>query len=182
MTALKILGIAGSLREASANRRALFALSQIAPEDVEVSLASLADIPLYNADLDEPPGVVQLKREIAAADGLLIATPEYNYGIPGVLKNAIDWVSRPAYQSVLAHKPIAMFGVAPSPIGTARAQAQLKQVLLGTVSELFPTPEVALGSSSQLFDEAGQLADERSAERLRRLIVDYSAWLRRRVS
>ncbi len=183
MQPFNIVAIAGSLRERSLNRAALRAAVPLAPASLSIELVSIADIPLYNGDLDVEDGpdpVRELKAKITAADGLLIATPEFNYGVPGVLKNAIDWVSRPAYRSPLAHKPVAMLGVTPSTIGTARAQGQLKQVLLGTLSEVFPHPEVGIGSSGSRFDADLTLTDERSREALRKLLEAYAAWLGRR--
>lgn len=183
MKHLNILGICGSLRAASLNQRALMAVKNAAGEGVNVEVAVISDVPLYNADIAEPPASVErLKSQIAASDGLLIATPEYNYGIPGVLKNAIDWVSRPAYKSVLAQKPVAILGASPGAVGTARAQGQLKQVLLGTASEVFPFPEVTLGQAGDKLAEDGAVTDERTLQQLTRFIEGYTDWLRRRHS
>ncbi|MBW2529313.1 MAG: NAD(P)H-dependent oxidoreductase [Deltaproteobacteria bacterium] len=183
MKPLRILGIAGSLREASLNRAALRAASSLAPEGSVIESFDLSTIPLYNGDLDVeggPDPVRDFKGRIADADGLLIVTPEYNYSIPGVLKNALDWASRPAYQSVLAHKPVAFFGASMSPIGTARAQSQLKHVLLGTLSEVFPYPEVLVGKAQEKFDSRGVLTDEQTGKYIRGLLDGYVEWLRRR--
>lgn len=180
MKTLNLLGICGSLRAESLNLRALLAVRRLAGEAVSVEITSLSEVPLYNADISEPPASVEeLKSQIAASDGLLIATPEYNYGIPGVLKNAIDWVSRPAYKSVLARKPVAILGASPGAVGTARAQGQLKQVLLGTASELFSFPEVTLGQANEKLSEDGSVTDERTAQQLKRFIESYTDWLRR---
>ena len=124
---LTILAIPGSLRARSLNRAALRAAQTLTPPGVTLELVELADIPLYNGDIDNdggPAPVRAFKQRITAADGLLIATPEYNYSIPGVLKNAIDWASRPAYKSPLAGKPVAMFGAAGGFVGGARALSQ----------------------------------------------------------
>jgi chromate reductase, NAD(P)H dehydrogenase (quinone) len=180
MKKLNILGICGSLRAGSLNSRALLAVKGLAGDDVNIEVAAISDIPLYNGDLGDPPDSVErLKKQIASNDGLLIATPEYNYGIPGVLKNAIDWVSRPAYKSVLAQKPVAIMGASPGAVGTARAQGQLKQVLLGTASEVFPFPEVTLGQASEKLSEDGSVTDERTSQQLKRFIDSYAEWLRR---
>jgi chromate reductase len=180
MKPLRILGIAGSLREGSLNKAALRAAVELAPEGMSIDAFGLEHIPLYNGDLDVEGGprpVQQFKERIARADGLLIATPEYNYSIPGVLKNALDWASRPAYRSVVAHKPVAFFGASMSPIGTARAQSQLKHVLLGVLSEVFPYPEVLIGSAHEKFDSSGVLTDGQTQEYLRNLLAAYAEWL-----
>ena len=180
MTQLGLLGFAGSLREGSLNRAALLAAVDLAPEGTTIETLGLETIPLYNGDLDVdggPEPVRTFKERIAQADGLLIVTPEYNYSIPGVLKNALDWASRPAYKSVLAHKPVAFFGASMSPLGTARAQSQLKHVLLGTLSEVFPYPEVLVGAAHKKFDESGKLTDAATGEHIAKLLGAYSDWL-----
>ena len=169
----QLLGISGSLREGSLNTKLLRAMSELLPEGAALTVRSLADIPLYNGDLDVdggPASVRALKAEIDAAEGLIIATPEYNYGVPGVLKNAIDWVSRPAYESVLVGKPVAIVGAAPGLLGTARAQGQLRNVLFGTLAEVFPHPEVLLGQAQQRMND-GKLTDETS----RKIVGDMLA-------
>lgn len=169
----KLLGISGSLRAGSLNTKLLRAMSELLPKGAALTVRSIADIPLYNGDLDVdggPDSVRALKAEIDAADGLIIATPEYNYGVPGVLKNAIDWVSRPAYESVLVGKPVAIVGAAPGLVGTARAQAQLRNVLFGTLAEVFPHPEVLLGQAQQRMKD-DKLTDETS----RKIVVDMLA-------
>jgi chromate reductase len=169
----QLLGISGSLREGSLNTKLLRAMSELLPEGAALTVRSLADIPLYNGDLDVdggPASVRALKAEIDAAEGLIIATPEYNYGVPGVLKNAIDWVSRPAYESVLVGKPVAIVGAAPGLVGTARAQGQLRNVLFGTLAEVFPHPEVLLGQAQQRMND-GKLTDETS----RKIVGDMLA-------
>lgn len=180
MNSLNLLAIPGSLRAGSLNRRVLLVVKKLASEGVNIDFASLDDIPLYNADITpDPESVISLKKRVEESAGLLIATPEYNYGIPGVLKNAIDWLSRPAYQSVLAHKPVAILGASPGAVGTARAQGQLKQVLLGTVSALFPFPEVAIGQASEKLGEDGSVSDQRTEKQLRRFIESYAVWIQR---
>ena len=181
---LKILAIPGSLRARSLNRAALLTAQALAPAKVSIELASLADIPLYNGDLDVdggPAPVRAFKRAIVEADGLLIATPEYNYGVPGVLKNAIDWASRPAYPSPLAGKPVAMIGVAAGGVGGARALAHLKLVMLGVLSEVFPYPETLIGAAHKKFDDELRLTDEPTRAHLERLVAAYGDWLARRV-
>jgi chromate reductase len=176
-----IVAISGSLRRGSFNTALLRATEQLAPQNTEMRIVSLENIPLYNADLDVDGGPVvvrELKRQIDDSDGLLIATPEYNYGIPGVLKNAIDWASRPGFKSVLAGKPVAILGAAPGMVGTARAQAQLKQVLLSTLSEVFPYPEVLVARAHERF-EGGELRDEDTRKIVREMLERYVAWIER---
>jgi chromate reductase len=176
-----IIGISGSLRKGSFNTALLGAMTSLVPEGTTLSVAAIDAIPLYNADFDVdggPESVRALKRRIEEADALLLATPEYNYGIPGVLKNAIDWVSRPGYQSVLAAKPVAIVGAAPGIVGTARAQGQLKQVLLGTISRVFPYPEVLVSKAHERIRD-GKLEDEATRELLRRMLADYVTWIGR---
>lgn len=173
---MKILGIAGSLRAGSLNRQLLNAATELAPSGTTWEIAELGDVPVYNGDLDtddtRPAAVTAFRDQIAAADGLFIATPEYNYGIPGMLKNAIDWVSRPAYKSVLANKPVAIASVSMGPVGGARAQAQLKEVLLGVLSRVYAAPELTVGTAGSKFAD-GKLTDERTLASLTRLVTDF---------
>src|SRR5690606_8909776 len=166
----------------SFNSALVEAARELAPAAMRIELGAIGDLPLYNADLDAdggPPPVRRLKDQVSAADGLLIATPEYNYGIPGGLKNAIDWVSRPAFRSPLAHKPVAIMGATISAAGTARAQGQLKQVLLGTLSEVFPHPEVLVAHAQTRFDAERRLTDQATRDALATMLERYAAWLRR---
>jgi chromate reductase len=159
----------------------LKAAVELVPEGTTLSVLSIADVPLYNADLDVeggPPPVVALKREIEAADGLVIATPEYNYGIPGVLKNVIDWASRPAYKSVLVGKPMAVLGASPGAVGTARAQTQVRQALYATLAEVFPHPEVLVARARERI-ENGQLVDEATRRIVIEMLDRYVRWLTR---
>jgi chromate reductase len=177
----ELIGISGSLRKNSFNTALLTSASELVPEGTTLRVASLASIPLYNGDLDidgGPEPIRALKEQIDAADGLVFATPEYNYGIPGVLKNAIDWVSRPAFRSVLLGKPVAILGAAPGAVGTARAQAQLRQVLAGTLSEVFPHPEFLLAKAHERIQE-GTLIDEGSRVLLREMLERYVSWIER---
>lgn len=177
----RIIGISGSLREGSWNTALLRSAAELMPEGATLEIASIAEVPLYNGDLDVdggPPAVQAFKQTIADADGLLLATPEYNFGIPGVLKNAIDWASRPGFKSVLAHKPVAMLGAAPGTVGTARAQGQLKQVMLGTLSEVFPYPEVLVGKAHERIVD-GRLEDEQTRTLVKNMLAAYVAWIRR---
>ncbi len=177
---MKILGISGSLRAASLNSRLLEAARRLLPEGAEMEIfSSLADIPLYNADIDgdaKPQAVQALQQSIAACDALLFATPEYNYSIPGVLKNAIDWASRPAFKSVLARKPAAIVSASPGPLGGVRAHAHLRDVLAGTLTPVFLAPAFVLGSAQNAFDDAGRLVDETAQQRLTRYLAEFVDW------
>ena len=180
----RLIGISGSLRAGSLNTALLRSVAELMPEGAKLDIAAIDDIPLYNGDLDVdggPPGVRSLKQRIGDADGLLLSTPEYNFGVPGVLKNAIDWVSRPGFKSVLAHKPVAIIGAAPGIVGTARAQGQLKQVLLGTLSEVFPYPEVLVGKAHERIVD-GKLQDEQTRKVLEQMLAGYVAWINRRTA
>jgi chromate reductase len=177
-----ILGIPGSLREQSYNRRLLAAAGELAPEGVEIETFTLEDIPPYNGDLDgerSPGPVRRLRERIAAADALLIATPEYNTAVPGVLKNAIDWASRPFPNSVLLDKPVALMGCSIGPFATVRAQGDLRLIFTATGSYVLPRPQVALREAAQYFDEVGGLADENVRNGLRMLLDALVTWSRR---
>ncbi|MBT8400365.1 MAG: NAD(P)H-dependent oxidoreductase [Rhodothermia bacterium] len=180
--ATTILGIAGSLRRSSINRALLEATRDLAPKNTRVEIAEIAGIPLYNQDLDNdrdrPLEVSALKSAVADADAVLIATPEYNFGVPGVLKNVIDWVSRPAMRSPLAHKPVGIIGASPGALGTARAQEQLKTIMLSTLAVLFPHPGVLVGGAGQKFED-GQLVDDETAAFLSDYMKQLSEWLRK---
>jgi chromate reductase len=160
-TTIRLLGIAGSLRRASHNRGLLRAASALLPPDVQLDTFDLAPIPLYNFDLEKdfPAAVQAFKNAIAAAGGLLIATPEYNWSITGVLKNALDWASRPPKESVLRGKPAAMMG-AGGVSGTTHAQGHLRQVAAFTGIQLLETPQVAVARSWEKFDSDGNLIDD----------------------
>ena len=155
---VRLLGIAGSLRKESFSAAVARTLAAQQKMPVSMSVYDLSDIPLYNEDLDgaEPPEPVRaFKEAIADADGLIVVTPEYNYGIPGVLKNALDWASRPGFQSVLKDKPSLPMSSSPAFTGGVRALTQLKGVLLATLSDIVPGPEVVLGEIH------GKIADGR---------------------
>jgi chromate reductase len=178
---MKIATIAGSLRQASTNQGLIRACIDIAPEGVDFEALSIGDMPHYDGDVaagGEPESVAAFKAGIARADALLIATPEYNYSIPGVLKNAIDWASRPAYQSVFAGKKTAMLGAAYSVVGTARAQSHLKHVLLGMATPVFAYPEVLVGSAKTKFDAEGNLTDAPTREFLGTFMRAFVEWVR----
>lgn len=180
---LVVCGIAGSLREKSYNRALLRAARELAPEGMEVRIFErLAELPLFNQDVEaagDPEPVQALKRAIAAAGALLIATPEYNHGVPGVLKNALDWASRPPRGSVLAGKPAAIFGASPGVTGTARAQSQLRQAFVFTQTPALLQPEILVYRAHEKFDADGRLTDEKTREFVGRLLRELADWTRR---
>jgi chromate reductase len=180
-TPLRILGLAGSLRKASFNRALIRAAAELAPPDALVESFELDGIPPFNEDLEETPpaAVLELKRRIRAADALLIATPEYNYSVPGVLKNAIDWASRPYGDSAWAGKPAAILGASPGALGTARAQYHLRQVFVYIDVLALNRPEVLVANAHERFDAEGRLTDEPLRARLRKLLEALVAWTRR---
>lgn len=178
---MNILGICGSLREGSFNRMLLNqALSLAGQEGWKTDVVDLSSIPLYNADLDgdeKPEAVKRLKAKIEASDGLLIATPEYNYSIPGLLKNALDWASRPAYQSVLKDKPVAIMSASIGAVGGARCQVHLRDVLAGTLSRVFAAPDFLLPAAGGAFSPENEFKEDAVAKRLKAYVGNYLAWL-----
>jgi chromate reductase, NAD(P)H dehydrogenase (quinone) len=159
---MRILGIAGSLRESSYNRALLRAARELLPEGTELVEHDLRDLPFYDGDVEaagDPDSVVALKEAIRDADALLIATPEYNRGVPGVLKNAVDWASRPALASPLTGKPVAIMGASTGRGGTARAQEQLRSALEFSRANVLEQPEVLVPEAFMRFDEQGELID-----------------------
>jgi len=169
---LTILGIAGSLRKASINHGVLRAAQALAPEGVKIEIFDLTGIPGFNQDEDQhpPEQVAEFKTRIRAADAILIATPEYNYSIPGVLKNAIDWASRPYGDNSWDGKPAAIMGASPAANGTARAQYHLRQVFVYLNIHTLNKPEVMIGNAYPLFDQAGNLTDEKTKKHIREMV------------
>ena len=178
---LKVLGICGSLRKASLNMAALRACKDMLPEGMALEITSLADLPMFNQDvLDQgmPAPVKRFRDEVAAADGLLIASPEYNFSIPAPLKNAIDWGSR-APSQVFHEKPVAIFSVAPGPVGGARVQYDLRRALSQLWAHPLPRPEVFIGNAAGKFDAQGRLADETTRKFLTELLAGFRPWILR---
>ncbi len=181
MKPIHILGISGSLRRASHNSGLLRAAAEILPEGMTLSTFDLGPVPLYSGDLEsqgDPAPVAEMKSRMASADALLIATPEYNYSVSGVLKNALDWASRPASSSPLSAKPVAMLG-AGGVFGTVRAQLHLRQILLHNGSLVMPKPELYVYRSREKFDAEGNLTDEHTRTSLRALLDALLTWSRR---
>lgn len=182
MTEVRVLGVAGSLRQGSLNRALLRAAIQRAPAGMTIDAFDLIDVPLYNGDIEaagDPPGVAALKAAIRAADAVLFVTPEYNHGVPAVMKNAVDWASRPPRDAALNEKPVGIVGASPGQIGTARAQSQLRQALGFTNSFCMPQPELLVFRANEKFDAAGELTDAKTAEFLGKYLDAFKAWTRR---
>jgi chromate reductase len=169
---ITILGIAGSLRKDSYNKGALRAAQQLCPEGANIEGYDLAGLPLFNQDEEKNPTakVAEFKQKIRAADAILIATPEYNYGMPGVLKNALDVASRPYGDNAWNGKAVALMSAALSMGGGVRSQYQLRQAFVFLNMEAVVQPEVAIGNATQRFDASGQLTDETSKKLIRQLL------------
>ena len=179
---LTVLGFAGSLRARSYNLGLLRAAQEFAPEGMVIRIYDLASIPFYNADIEargDPEPVAAFKAAIRDADALLIATPEYNYGVPGVLKNAIDWASRPAGKCVLNRKPAAIMGCSPGLGGTIRAQHALRQSFVFTETHAMLQPEIKIPSAAPLFDASGKLIDENTRQHLKKFLDALANWIAR---
>ena len=178
---IRILGIAGSLRRKSYNRAALKAAQQLAPKDAVIDIFDIEGIPPFSEDDErQPPAkVVEFKKRIREADAILFVTPEYNYSIPGVLKNAIDWASRPYGDSAWSGKPAAIMGASSGRFGTARAQYHLRQVFVFLNVRAINQPEVMIGNAAERFDAQGNLTDETTKDYIRRLLESLAQWTRR---
>jgi chromate reductase len=181
MTAeIHVLGFAGSLRRRSYNRALLAAAQALSPSSLKIEIFDLSVLPLYNGDVEavgDPDGVIAFKQAIQRADGVLIATPEYNHGVPGVAKNAIDWASRPPREAVLNRKPVGIIGASPGITGSARGQSQLRQAFEFTNSYAMPQPELLVFRAHEKFDENGQLKDETTSQFLRAYLDAFSDWI-----
>ncbi|RMH70000.1 MAG: NAD(P)H-dependent oxidoreductase [Gemmatimonadetes bacterium] len=181
MNNLRILGIAGSLRQKSYNKMLLRAVQDVAPDHLLMNIFDLNDIPLYNGDVEsegDPPAVKHLKKAIDQADAVLFATPEYNYSIPGVLKNAIDWASRPPRP--LHGKPAAIIGATMGQYGTVRAQNHLRQVLTASQNMMVMNkPEILIAKAQEKFDKDGNLIDGLTRDFLGKFMHHFAQWVER---
>ena len=176
----QVLGLCGSLRTASLNRAALAMAGELMPAGMRLQFGSFAQLPFYSSDEQDkgwPPGLRELGDAVTQADAVLIACPEYNFSIPGAFKNALDWLSRLPSQP-FKNKPVALFGVAPGPVGTARMQYELRRVLHYLEARVLSRPEIFIGNSGTKFNGEGRLIDETALQlirdqmhALRRLIV-----------
>ena len=182
MADLKVLGISGSLRKGSYNAMALRAAQKLAPQGITVEIADISTIPMYNDDVrvaGEPAEVAALKAKIRAADAVLLVTPEYNFSIPGVLKNTLDWMSRPP-EPPFDGKVVGIMGASPGPVGTARVQYDLRKVLVFMNAFTVNKPEVFISSCASKFDAQGNLTDEATGKFIGDLLVAMQS-LKKRV-
>lgn len=180
----KLIGLSGSLRRGSLNTALLRAAAGLTPPDVELTVATIHGIPLYDGDLEAaegiPPAVTELKEAIAAADGLLLATPEYNNSIPGAFKNAVDWLSRPSSDiaRVFGGKPVALLGASPGGFGTVQGQTAWLPVLRNLGAATWNGGRVLVSRAQGVFDEEGALRDETVEGQLRRFLEGFAAFAR----
>jgi chromate reductase len=178
----RVVAFAGSLRRGSFNRALLDAAKELAPEGMTIEQIEIGALPFYNADVEaegDPPTVVAFKTALGGADGVLIATPEYNDGIPAVLTNAIDWGSRLPGRAPLAGEPVALVGASPSQVGTARAQLHLRQLLGHVHARTLPPPELLIAAAHQRFDANLRLAHEETRRVLAALLERFARWIAR---
>lgn len=178
---IRILGFAGSLRSGSYNRALLRAAAELIPQKASLEIFDLEGIPPFNQDLENtmPEKVREFKSKIRAADAVLIVTPEYNYSVPGVLKNAIDWASRPYGDNSFEGKPAAIMSASTGMLGGARAQYHLRQVFVFLNMYPINKPEVFVTFANQKFDAQGRLTDEKTKEFIRALLEALVTWSRK---
>lgn len=173
----EVVGFAGSLRRASYNRALLQAAAELAAPRLHVVIHDLSPVPLYNGDVEDagvPTAVTELRNAVRQADALLIATPEYNHGVPGVLKNTIDWLSRPPRDSSLNGKVAAIMGASPGMTGTARSQTQLRQAFVFTNTYALLQPEVLVARAHEKFDANGHLTDQSTRDFLKTFLAGFA--------
>jgi chromate reductase len=178
---INIIGFAGSLRSGSYNRALLRATLELLPGDANLEIFELDGIPPYNQDWDSsvPEKVKEFKRKIKAADAILIVTPEYNYSVPGVLKNAIDWASRPYGDNSLESKPVAIMSASTGMLGGARAQYHLRQTFVFLNMQPVNRPEVMVNFAAQKFDEKGKLIDQKTQDLIKQLLDNLVSWTKK---
>ncbi len=177
---VNILGIAGSLRRTSYNRAALRAAQQLVPDDARLEIFELDEIPGFNEDEErQPPDkIVELKARIRKSDAILFVTPEYNYSIPGVLKNAIDWASRPYGDNVWDGKPVAVMGASIGMLGSARAQYHLRQVFVFLNMHPLNQPEVMIANAGERFGASGNPINQKTRDLIQQLLQNLVIWTR----
>src|SRR5882724_9351726 len=179
---LRLVGFAGSLRRDSFNQALLTAARELAPAGMTIDVITIGQLPFYSADVEaegDPPSVAEFKESIWEADGVLIATPEHNTSIPGLLTNAIDWASRLPGRAPMTGKPVAIMGASPSQVGTARAQLHLRQLLGHVQARVLPPPEVLVASAHERFDANLRLTDRRTRDLLADLLARFDRWIGR---
>ncbi len=181
MSKVHLLGLVGSLRRASVNRALAIAVAECLPDDTTMTIYDgLGELPLFNTDITpEPESAARLKAAIAGADGLIVASPEYNYTVTGVMKNAIDWATRPAATSPLRGKPIGLVSASIGMSGGMRAQYHLRQIFVYTDSPVMAQPEVLIPRSNERFDAEGKLIDESTRLLLQKFGVAMVTWVQR---
>jgi chromate reductase, NAD(P)H dehydrogenase (quinone) len=176
---MKIIAISGSLRRGSTNTMLLQTVQKLAPPELDIEIASIREIPLFDEDLEtaqgKPAAVAKLQERIRAADGVIIATPEYNFSVPGVLKNATDWLSRDG--NPFKWKRVGVMGASGGPVGTARSQYHLRQNLQGLEAIVMPKPEIFVSNSAQKFDPDGNLVDDSTRKVIVTWLAAFRAWL-----
>lgn len=178
MTGVRILGICGSTRKASMNRALLQTIAEQLPGDATFTTwEGIAELPIFNSDLAEPAPVIALKAAITSADGVILTVPEYNYSIPGGLKNALDWVSRPPATSPLRGKPVGIAGCATGMSGTIRAQNHLRQMLVYSDTPCMLQPEVLIPRAHERFAPSGTLTDESTRQLLSRFATAFVSFV-----
>jgi chromate reductase len=178
---MKVLAMVGSLRKGSYNKLALRAAIELKPAGMEIESADIGVLPLYNDDIREegyPPAVAAFRAQVQAADAILFVTPEYNYSVPGVLKNAIDWASRPPSPPIDS-KPAAIMGASPGRLGTARAQYHLRQIGVYLNLQFINRPEVMIAGAAKAFDATGRLTDEGARKLIADLLANLEAWTKK---
>lgn len=176
---IKILGFAGSLRKDSYNRALLLAAQKLVPDGAEIEIVDIGSFPLYNEDLEAslPAAIADFKTKLVQADAILMVTPEYNYSISGVLKNALDWASRPYGSNSFDGKPVAIMGATSGTVGTARAQYHLRQICVFLNAYVLNKPEIMVSSVADKFKD-GELVDEKTKQKVREQLVALMAWTR----
>ncbi len=181
MKTMKILGISGSLRKESYNLALLKAATKLLPPETELEIMTLENIPLFNQDLEHTniPAVTEFKAKIAAADAIIFSSPEYNYSVPGVLKNAIDVASRPWGANSFAGKPAAIMGASIGNIATARMQSHLRQIMTALDMHTLNKPEVMIGMAQDKFNEDGELNDENTKEKISEMLIALVNWTKK---
>ncbi len=178
---LRAVGLVGSLRAGSLNRRLMSEAQRLAPPELFIEVFErIGDLPHYNADIEpEPSTVTELKEMLAHADAIVIASPEYNFSIPGVLKNALDWASTPPGRSAMTGLPVAIMGASPGMLGTARAQQQLRSSLIFTRNPVVTSPEVLVANASDKFDVSGRITDPLTERVVQKLLLGLVDLIRR---
>ncbi|PYZ97758.1 hypothetical protein CR205_03965 [Alteribacter lacisalsi] len=177
----KLAAITGSLRKESINKTVMEEFKRLSADRVEMSVLDIGSLPLFNADLEEggdPEAAAVFKETIRTADGVLIVTPEYSHGVPGVLKNALDWAGSMTNENVLAQLPAAVTGASPSALGTSLAQVQVKQTLTACGSFVLPQPELFIGAAHKRIGD-GKITDEKTIELMREFLASFYTWLNR---